>query len=296
MCRCEEYILLMNQYLDGELSPQEANELLLHLEQCPTCRKRFENIKIASYELRHMRAPVPQTLHASIMRQVRANSGAAKKRNLLRALGSLAACAAVVTIVVTGGLNRIFPFGTGGAMKSASLPQEDAAAPRSATITMAEDDENAQESDGTTPSLFSAKEAPGANAQAAGSANELLEEETTKKNHLLGQPYPDVPDWAYDHTSFVAPVLHNRTQPKSFVFVTGTSGDGLAELFPDATVYRAEETGEWYLETAADEETVHETVALLADYGYTIHDSVDGVPEVDAQSATAVFVIFILSE
>lgn len=277
MSRCEEYIIQMNQYLDGELSQQESGDFLRHLESCPSCRKYFEQIKIATYELRHMKVSVPDTLHGSIMRHVRANSGAGRHRKLVRALSSLVACAAVLAIVATGGLNRVFLFGTGlkRSMSNESVPQT---AVSSAPDTV---DRNMPSANALVP--------PEA-ADPAPPPEESLEKGGLSVS-IQGQN-GEIPEWANDHALFLAPTLHNRTVPAQFIIVTGADEGKLATLFPNETLYQAEETGEWYLETANDEETVYNTAILLADNGYTIHDTVEGLPETDASTDIAVFVIF----
>ena len=269
MSRCEEYIIQMNQYLDGELSQQGSGDFLRHLESCPSCRKYFEQIKIAAYELRHMKVAVPDTLHGSIMRHVRANTGAGRHKKLVRALSSLVACAAVLAIVATGGLNRVFLFGTGlkRSMANESAPQ--------AALSIAPDAADRSE--------------PGANALVP-PTEEALEKGGFSAN-VHGQN-GEIPEWANDHALFLSPTLHNRIAPAQFVIVTGGDEGKLATLFPNETLYQAEETGEWYLETANDEETVYNTAILLADNGYTIHDTVEGLPETDASADIAVFVIF----
>ncbi len=278
MSRCEDYIIQMNQYLDGELSQQASGEFLRHLESCASCRKYFEQIKIATYELRHMKVTAPDTLHGSIMRHVRANSGAGRHRKLVRALGSLAACAAVLAIAATGGLNRVFLFGTGlqKAMTAESAPQAAASGVPDAAD--------------RSVSSFNALGSPGATEAAASTEKQSIAQDELSAS-MKGQNW-ELPEWASDHALFLSPTLHNRAAPSQFIVVTGQDEGKLAELFPNETLYQAEETGEWYLETANDEEVIYSTAMLLADNGYTIHDTVEGLPETDASADIAVFVIF----
>lgn len=41
----EEYILLMHEYLDEELSPEKEKELSKHLSQCPECYQHFQEME-----------------------------------------------------------------------------------------------------------------------------------------------------------------------------------------------------------------------------------------------------------
>ncbi|MCD6451428.1 MAG: zf-HC2 domain-containing protein [Acidobacteria bacterium] len=42
---CERFEALITLHLYGELSPKEERELLTHLDQCPSCRARYEELK-----------------------------------------------------------------------------------------------------------------------------------------------------------------------------------------------------------------------------------------------------------
>ena len=70
MNSCEKYIEAMNRYLDGDLPVSQISDLLEHLEVCPSCRARFEALKILSFEMRHMQKEPPEALHKNIMQAV----------------------------------------------------------------------------------------------------------------------------------------------------------------------------------------------------------------------------------
>lgn len=42
--KCQEAIILISGKLDGELTPEQENELNKHLESCPVCRKEYEEL------------------------------------------------------------------------------------------------------------------------------------------------------------------------------------------------------------------------------------------------------------
>ena len=71
MTGCEKYIQQMNRYLDGDLPASQISDLLEHLESCPSCRNRFDALKIIAFEMRHMQKQPPASLHEHIMGAVR---------------------------------------------------------------------------------------------------------------------------------------------------------------------------------------------------------------------------------
>lgn len=70
MSSCQKYIEQMNRYLDGELPAAQISQLLEHMEECPSCRARFEAMKVIAFEMRHMEVKPPAGLHDNIMQAV----------------------------------------------------------------------------------------------------------------------------------------------------------------------------------------------------------------------------------
>ena len=89
----EKYIEAMNRYLDGDLQFSQISDLLEHLEVCPSCRARFEALKILSFEMRHMQKEPPEALHKNIMQAV--NSTPQRPKRYAKAVATAAACAAL---------------------------------------------------------------------------------------------------------------------------------------------------------------------------------------------------------
>lgn len=58
--RCEVAIRFMHEYLSGDLAPAQQKELMLHLQECPSCRERFEELERTEAALR-LALDVPAT-------------------------------------------------------------------------------------------------------------------------------------------------------------------------------------------------------------------------------------------
>ena len=104
MNSCEKYIEAMNRYLDGDLPVSQISDLLEHLEVCPSCRARFEALKILSFEMRHMQKEPPEALHKNIMQAV--NSTPRRPKRYAKAVATAAACAALLFIALQGDVFR----------------------------------------------------------------------------------------------------------------------------------------------------------------------------------------------
>lgn len=70
--KCEEYIELLSEYADGELSPEKTAQVEAHLAQCEKCRAYLDQLCILKLEMEDMSEPVPQELHSRIMQAVSA--------------------------------------------------------------------------------------------------------------------------------------------------------------------------------------------------------------------------------
>jgi anti-sigma factor (TIGR02949 family) len=68
--KCEE---LLQVYVDGQLSNEEAAELEVHLDRCGYCRKRYRfERKLRTYIRKVSREPMPSELQAKLA-QLRAH-------------------------------------------------------------------------------------------------------------------------------------------------------------------------------------------------------------------------------
>ncbi|PYI50576.1 zf-HC2 domain-containing protein [Paenibacillus flagellatus] len=69
---CKEAILLMHDYLDGELAGAEAAELKKHMAACPECRQRYAKLERAGMLIRSLKPAAPPSglTTASIMQSL----------------------------------------------------------------------------------------------------------------------------------------------------------------------------------------------------------------------------------
>jgi anti-sigma factor RsiW len=67
---CKKATVLMSAAIDGELSVQEEEELMLHIAQCPECAAEFQDAKKTKIivQERIVRFQAPQSLVDSIVK------------------------------------------------------------------------------------------------------------------------------------------------------------------------------------------------------------------------------------
>lgn len=108
MRNCEDFTPLLDPYVDGELSAEEAAGVRQHLSECPDCRAYVQAalaIRDAFPEIGSVE--VPPDFAESVMSAVRAQKRT--NRNWFRAMPALAACFALAAIL------WLFPMRMGGA-------------------------------------------------------------------------------------------------------------------------------------------------------------------------------------
>lgn len=114
---CENYALLLDQFLDGELSKEDEALMREHLVSCPACAAYVADamaIRAAFEDLDEIE--VPEGLSDGVMAVIRAHAAPRKKNHRwMKAAASLAACAAIVFAAV-----RIIPFGASSGTSAAS--------------------------------------------------------------------------------------------------------------------------------------------------------------------------------
>ena len=97
---CEQMTLLMSAWLDGELSEREEQQMKEHLEQCPECRALMEQLQALHTSFSDLEEiPAPEGFAEGVMERIARESKPKVvplfKRPQIRALGALAACAAL---------------------------------------------------------------------------------------------------------------------------------------------------------------------------------------------------------
>ena len=114
---CENYALLLDQFLDGELSKEDEALMRERLVSCPACAAYVADamaIRAAFEDLDEIE--VPEGLSDGVMAVIRAHAAPRKKNHRwMKAAASLAACAAIVFAAV-----RIIPFGASSGTSAAS--------------------------------------------------------------------------------------------------------------------------------------------------------------------------------
>lgn len=125
---CEEYASLLDPFVDGELTGDEARRVREHLVSCASCAAYVADamaIRAGFGDIEETQ--VPEGLADGVMAVIRAHA-APQKRNLrqLKAVASLAACAVIVFAAI-----QVIPF---GGFSSASSPMAAATADDGAAL------------------------------------------------------------------------------------------------------------------------------------------------------------------
>ena len=190
----ENFAALLDPFIDGELSPDEAARVQAHLDECPVCRAYVDDalaIRAAFPDAEDTELPegFTKTVMARIRAEAapRAEAAQQKSRPWLKVLASLAACCAVVLLVrplFSGGAKAEAPaaaadtaVSTERAMFSAEGSSEEAApaeAPAAETYGTAETESAPQAPAAAQPeegeSSFKSN-SPGVQTQAADGGN-----------------------------------------------------------------------------------------------------------------------------
>ena len=118
---CEQALSLISAALDGEITPEEREQLNSHLDRCAECRAIADDFGLISAALtEEIELPVGLTEH---MRAAVKDTSQNRKRTFLRRYGSLAAMLAIVlslgAIVMSGagGRNDVALFSGMGSAK-----------------------------------------------------------------------------------------------------------------------------------------------------------------------------------
>ena len=157
---CEQALILISAALDGEITPEEREQLNSHLDRCAECRAIADDFGLISAALtEEIEIPVGLTEQ---MRAAVKDTSQNRKRTFLRRYGSLAAMLAIVlslgAIVMSGagGRNDVALFsGMGSAKMDAAAPAE--AAPMPVPSVAAETKGKPQELLAADSALFDAK-------------------------------------------------------------------------------------------------------------------------------------------
>ena len=147
---CEEYAVLLDLFVDGELPPEEMERVQTHLAGCPGCRAYVDDALAIRAGFPGVEdTVVPEGFAEGVMERIRTASAKDRKsvelrrreiRRWMGTMAALAACCALVILVRTGpGNEAAAPAGedgaaydTAGAAESGEAGAASQAAPESA--------------------------------------------------------------------------------------------------------------------------------------------------------------------
>lgn len=130
MADCREYKEIISSYADGELSEIDKNELLAHLDECPSCRSLLSLYKSISGAAAESFVEPPENFTDNIMEKIKMLSENEKRtiptahkskksmRPVIISFVAAAACLALAFIVSP----ELFNFGGGLTNSAVSMP------------------------------------------------------------------------------------------------------------------------------------------------------------------------------
>ena len=137
---CEDFLELLDSFLDGELPPDQMLRVQAHLDACPACRDYVDGALTLRAAFPSVEdADVPEGFAENVMERVRASTpkpAALHRRRWMSAVAALAACCAIVIQL------RFGPVGMSGGLAENTARMED-----TAESAVCEDTENVTEQD-----------------------------------------------------------------------------------------------------------------------------------------------------
>lgn len=137
---CEDFLELLDSFLDGELPPDQMLRVQSHLDACPACRDYVDGALTLRAAFPSVEdADVPEGFAENVMERVRASTpkpAALHRRRWMSAVAALAACCAIVILL------RFGPVGMSGGLAENTARMED-----TAESAVCEDTENVTEQD-----------------------------------------------------------------------------------------------------------------------------------------------------
>lgn len=137
---CEDFLELLDSFLDGELPPDQMLRVQAHLDACPACRDYVDGALTLRAAFPSVEdTDVPEGFAENVMERVRASTlkpVALHRRRWMSAVAALAACCAIVILL------RFGPVGMSGGLAENTARMED-----TAESAVCEDTENVTEQD-----------------------------------------------------------------------------------------------------------------------------------------------------
>lgn len=239
---CEEYAALLDLYVDGELSGEEAARVRAHLESCPSCQAYVDGalaIRAAFPEAEE--TVVPEGFVQGVMAAVQAEearSRARKNGRWKQILLPLAACFAVAVVL------RTVPGGGNTAGVPAAADTAAPAAVNNAAAPAGDSGGGQYGPAGIAPQMAAVPEALPENDVETRTASGDSSPETTAPTAA------DAPAALFsvspeEHESGTAPV-GGRRMPDQAARVIRLTADQAGELLSDLVCTAEEDGGRWY--------------------------------------------------
>lgn len=137
---CEDFLELLDSFLDGELPPDQMLRVQSHLDACPACRDYVDGALTLRAAFPSVEdTDVPEGFAENVMERVRASAlkpATLHRRRWMSAVAALAACCAIVILL------RFGPVGMSGGLAENTARMED-----TAESAVCEDTENVTEQD-----------------------------------------------------------------------------------------------------------------------------------------------------
>ena len=194
MRSCEEIEILINLYLDDMLPSEEQAVLMEHLQTCPACRVRFEELCTLKTVLGQLEEPAPAELHERIMTYVEEQTKTEKKvipfrrKGWHRALAGVAACA-VLAVAAARFAPSLDLSVTNGGQNTAAIEMAPTAS-SALTTTDALAPESAEDAYRPGNEIVAAPQAPAAQPEYSATGTSEMDAAT---NAVTGQMAEDLP-------------------------------------------------------------------------------------------------------
>lgn len=130
---CEKMINVLNEYIDGELTPEEYSTVQAHIESCPACKKEYEELRMIKKLFYDVQEEAPQELLNNVMTAVRTQkTNTQKRKKLTKKIATIAVAATIVLTVSVSPL--MFALINGGASSFDNSSVEDEALNKSGDL------------------------------------------------------------------------------------------------------------------------------------------------------------------
>lgn len=122
--KCEDFRELISLYIDDELDEANKNELIKHLENCPLCRKEYEELKALKEMLGKIGdEELPENFHNELMAKIKPAKEKTKKKKFVWSRYSSLAASICAVLLVGGALVGMDAAGMKASSADAASPE-----------------------------------------------------------------------------------------------------------------------------------------------------------------------------